>query len=288
MHYFPLAQRGILFTLYRHANLGTGCTCGAAGTKTRKANFSRFSWWGVPAVVFGSGAAAKRVLNALTNRELGVRVTAVVSSDFSYLPRNVTAEYAILAEPPQKIALHHMIQDHCQGYRHVLLVPDIQGICSLGISARDIGGEIGFDVQQRLFHRSAGMMKRAIDLFLTLPGLIVLSPVFVLIAAAIKLTSSGPVVYRHTRHGRDGKTFSAFKFRTMHRNGESLLLEHFQKNPEERASWQRDRKLKRDPRVNAVGRWLAGTAWMSFRNFAMFLTGQMSLVGPRPIVSAEY
>jgi Undecaprenyl-phosphate galactose phosphotransferase WbaP len=249
--------------------------------------FSRFGWWGVPAVVFGSGAAAKRVLNALTNRELGVRVTAVVSNDFSFLPRNVTAEYAILAEPPQKIALHHMIQDQCQGYRHVLLVPDIQGICSLGISARDIGGELGFEVPQRLFHTSAGMMKRAIDLILTLPGLIVLSPVFFLIAAAIKITSRGPVFYRHTRHGRDGKTFAAFKFRTMHLNGESLLLEHFQKYPEELASWKSDQKLKRDPRVTAVGRWLRRYSLDELPQLCNVLTGQMSLVGPRPIVSSE-
>jgi Undecaprenyl-phosphate galactose phosphotransferase WbaP len=249
--------------------------------------FSRYSWWGVPAVVFGSGAAAKRVLNALTNRELGIRVTAVVSNDFSYLPRNGSAHYAILAEPPTNVALHDMIQDQCQGYRHVLLVPDIQGICSLGISARDIGGEIGFEVPQRLFHRSAGMMKRAIDLILGLPGLAILSPVFLLIVIAIKLTSKGPVFYGHTRHGRDGKTFKALKFRTMFQNGESLLSEHFRKYPEERAAWNRDQKLKRDPRVTLVGGWLRRYSLDELPQLCNVMLGQMSLVGPRPIVSAE-
>jgi Undecaprenyl-phosphate galactose phosphotransferase WbaP len=255
--------------------------------KLARRMFCHYSWWGIPAVVFGSGAAAKRVLNALTNRELGVRVTAVVSSDFSYLPRNGSAHYAILAEPPTNVALHEMIQDRCQGYRHVLLVPDIQGICSLGICARDIGGEIGFEVPQRLFHKSAAIMKRAIDLILTLPGIIVLSPVFLLIAIAIKLTSKGPVFYGHTRHGRDGKTFKAFKFRTMFQNGESLLLEHFQKHPEELAAWKRDQKLKCDPRVTLVGRWLRRSSLDEFPQLCNVLLGQMSLVGPRPIVSTE-
>jgi len=255
--------------------------------KLARQRLSRYGWWGVPAVVFGSGASARRVLNALTNRQLGVRVTAVVSGEFLHLPRTGTAHYAILAEPPSKAALHYMIQDQCKGYRHVLLVPDLRGICSLGISARDIGGEIGFEVPQRLFHRSAGMMKRALDLILTLAGLFALLPVFLLIAAAIKLTSIGPVFYGHTRYGRDGTTFKALKFRTMFQNGESILLEHFHKNPEELAAWQRDQKLKRDPRVTSVGGWLRRYSLDELPQLCNVLLGQMSLVGPRPIVSAE-
>ena len=255
--------------------------------KLARQRLSRYGWWGVPAVVFGSGASARRVLNALMNRELGVRVTAVVSGEFLHLPGTGTAHYAILAEPPSKAALHYMIQDQCKGYRHVLLVPDLRGICSLGISARDIGGEIGFEVPQRLFHRSAGMMKRALDLILTLAGLFALLPVFLLIAAAIKLTSIGPVFYGHTRYGRDGTTFKALKFRTMFQNGESILLEHFHKNPEELAAWQRDQKLKPDPRVTRVGGWLRRYSLDELPQLCNVLLGQMSLVGPRPIVSAE-
>jgi len=255
--------------------------------KLARQRLSRYGWWGVPAVVFGSGASARRVLNALMNRELGVRVTAVVSGEFLHLPGTGTAHYAILAEPPSKAALHYMIQDQCKGYRHVLLVPDLRGICSLGISARDIGGEIGFEVPQRLFHRSAGITKRALDLVLTLAGLFALLPVFLLIAAAIKLTSIGPVFYGHTRYGRDGTTFKALKFRTMFQNGESILLEHFHKNPEELAAWQRDQKLKRDPRVTSVGGWLRRYSLDELPQLCNVLLGQMSLVGPRPIVSAE-
>src|ERR1700675_2328559 len=136
---------------------------------------SRYPWWGVPAVVFGSGPTAMRIRKALTDRKLGIRVMGVVPGDFLTSTRPVVAHYAILAEPPSKAALNQMIQDQCKGYRHVLLVPDIPSMCSLGITARDIGGEIGLEVPQRLCHRSAAMAKRVIDLLLTLPGLVSLS-----------------------------------------------------------------------------------------------------------------
>jgi len=249
---------------------------------------SRYNWWGVPAVVFGSGMSAQRVINTLTNRILGVRVTGVVSRDLFHLPRGSTAHYAILAEPPQSgTALHELIQDKCKGYSHVLLVPNLHGICSLGVSAIDIGGEIGFEVPQRLFHKSAGMLKRAMDLLLTLPALIAFSPLFLFISMAIKLTSSGPVFYGHVRQGRDGKAFEALKFRTMFRSGESILLEHFLKHPEELTAWQHDQKLKSDPRVTPVGRWLRRYSLDELPQLYNVLLGQMSLVGPRPIVSGE-
>jgi Undecaprenyl-phosphate galactose phosphotransferase WbaP len=248
---------------------------------------SRFSWWGVPAVVFGSGASVVRVLNSFTNRELGIRVTAVVSDDSFYLPAKRTAHYAILAEPPSKPSFHRILQDQCTGYRHVLLVPDIRGICSLGISAREIGGEIGFEVPQRLFHNSAALMKRMIDLLLTVPGIIALLPLTLLIAIAIKLTSRGPVLYGHTRLGQNGKTFTALKFRTMYENGESLLQAYFQKHPEELDVWQRDQKLKLDPRITPVGSRLRRYSLDELPQLCNVLLGQMSLVGPRPIISRE-
>jgi lipopolysaccharide/colanic/teichoic acid biosynthesis glycosyltransferase len=95
------------------------------------------------------------------------------------------------------------------------------------------------------------------------------------------------VFYGHTRHGRDGKTFKALKFRTMFQNGESLLVKHFQGRPEELAAWNRDQKLKCDPRITSVGRWLRRYSLDELPQLCNVVLGQMSLVGPRPIVSAE-
>jgi Undecaprenyl-phosphate galactose phosphotransferase WbaP len=248
---------------------------------------SRSAWWGVPAVVFGSGSAAQRVLRTLRNRRLGVRVTAVVPDGLSHPPAS-SAHYAIVAMAHNsELALQHIIQDYCSGYRHILLVPDLPGVCSLGISAREIGGEIGFDLPQRLFHRSAALVKRSLDLLLSIPALILLSPFFLLFSLAIRLTSHGPALYTQSRHGRDGKPFKALKFRTMLIHGDAILLEHFREHPDELAAWQRDQKLRYDPRVTAVGKWLRRCSLDELPQIFNVLLGHMSLVGPRPIVAAE-
>ena len=178
----------------------------------------------------------------------------------SRLPAHVDAKraYYVIVAMPYKSAvdLHHLLQYHCNGFRHILLIPDMPGVCSLGVSAREIRGDLGFEVPQRLFHRSASMLKRALDVMLSVLGLIFLCPVFLLISLAIKLSSSGPVFFGHQRYGRDGKLFRAIKFRTMAVNGDEILREHFRKHPEELSAWQRDHKLKRDPRVTSVGQLL--------------------------------
>ncbi len=248
---------------------------------------ARSAWWGVPAVVFGSGAAAGRVVRTLKDRRLGVRITAIVPDHFSELPA-VSAHYAIVAMTQKpEVALQQMIQECCKGYRHVLLVPDLPGVCSLGITAREIGGEIGLEVPQRLFHQSAQFVKRALDLLLTIPILILLSPLFALIGLGIRLTSRGPVLYGHSRHGREGGSFNALKFRTMFQNGDSILLECFQNHPDELAAWQRDHKLRNDPRVTPVGKFLRRCSLDELPQLVNVLLGHMSLVGPRPIVAAE-
>src|ERR1700722_15924608 len=107
---------------------------------------ARSQWWGVPAVVLGSGPVAQKVVRALTNRSLGVRITAVFD-DFAIrtynttlapvlstrVPHSRSADYAIVALPDNpSVELRHMLRDYCQGFHHVLLVPDMPGICSLG------------------------------------------------------------------------------------------------------------------------------------------------------------
>lgn len=248
---------------------------------------ARSGWWGVPAVVFGSGLAAQRVARTLKNRHLGVRVTAVIENTAASLPPS-SAHYAIIAttERPE-MGLQRMIQDCCKGFRHVLLVPDLPGVCSLGITAREIGGEVGLEVPQRLFHRSARIAKRSLDLLLALPILLTLIPIFVLIAIAIKLTSRGPVFYCHTRYGHNGRTFKALKFRTMVQNGDSVLKEHFQKYPADLTAWQCNQKLRRDPRVTKIGNFLRRYSLDELPQVINVLLGEMSLVGPRPIVASE-
>jgi Undecaprenyl-phosphate galactose phosphotransferase WbaP len=112
-------------------------------------------------------------------------------------------------------------------------------------------------------------------------------PLFLILALAIKLSSKGPVFFGHLRYGRDGKVFRALKFRTMVPNADKVLEEHLQRHPELRREWERDHKLKEDPRITGVGRWLRRYSLDELPQLINILAGHMSLVGPRPIVKSE-
>jgi Undecaprenyl-phosphate galactose phosphotransferase WbaP len=150
-----------------------------------------------------------------------------------------------------------------------------------------VGGELGFELPQRLFHRRSAFFKRCLDILFSLTLLTLLLPLFLLLCAVINLTSRGPVFYGHTRYGRHGKEFKALKFRTMVQNAGEVLEEHFRLHPEDWVEWRRDHKLKDDPRVTRIGKWLRRYSLDELPQMWNVLMGEMSLVGPRPIVQEE-
>jgi Undecaprenyl-phosphate galactose phosphotransferase WbaP len=269
--------------------------------------FADKPWWGVSAIVFGSGAVTRRVLSALRpGNHLGLRIVGVLTSgdtqETSYYGAPVLgdvtfgpiaaaqgmAEYAIIAMPESNSAhLRYAIEEYCVGFRHVLLIPDLPGLSSLDICGRDVGGELGFELPQRLFHISSGVIKRLMDFSVSFTILALFAPLFLLTALLIKLTSSGPVFFGHSRYGRGGRIFKAWKFRTMSANGEAILQRYLMENPSAREEWESDQKLKNDPRVTLIGRWLRKYSFDELPQLWNVLVGDMSLVGPRPIVKAE-
>ena len=112
-------------------------------------------------------------------------------------------------------------------------------------------------------------------------------PLLLAIVVLIKLDSPGPAVYGHRRVGAGGEHFRCWKFRTMYTNAEQLLDECLQGDPRLRAEWEQTFKLRDDPRVTRVGRFLRKTSLDELPQLWNVLIGQMSLVGPRPIVDAE-
>ena len=129
--------------------------------------------------------------------------------------------------------------------------------------------------------------KSAIDIGLAL----LFSPVALLAGAAvallIRLTSSGPVFYRHRRIGLGGEPFFMMKFRTMHEDSEELLQHYLEGDPIRRLEWEENHKLRHDPRVTPLGAWLRRYSLDELPQLWNVLRGEMSLVGPRPIVVDE-
>ena len=129
--------------------------------------------------------------------------------------------------------------------------------------------------------------KTVFDYALTAVGTLCISPLLVYVAYRIKKEDPGPVFFAHTRIGKDGKPFPCYKFRSMVVNSQEMLQKHLAENPAARAEWERDFKLKDDPRVTPIGKFLRRTSLDELPQVFNVLRGEMSLVGPRPVVQEE-
>jgi exopolysaccharide biosynthesis polyprenyl glycosylphosphotransferase len=130
-------------------------------------------------------------------------------------------------------------------------------------------------------------LKRLMDIALSFIALVVLSPLFLVIATAIKLTSPGPVFFKHRRLGLNGRVFEVYKFRTMVTNAEEVLERLLESDPELKAEYNTTYKLKKDPRITKVGGFLRRASLDELPQLINVLKGEMSLVGPRAIVEDE-
>jgi exopolysaccharide production protein ExoY len=134
---------------------------------------------------------------------------------------------------------------------------------------------------------TGGLVKRGFDFSSALLALLLFSPIFLMIAALVKLSDSGPIFYGHSRIGHNGRVFKCLKFRTMAVNGEELLRKYLRENPEAAEEWKATRKLKSDPRVTTVGTVLRKLSLDELPQLINILRGEMSVVGPRPVVDEE-
>lgn len=127
-------------------------------------------------------------------------------------------------------------------------------------------------------------IKRVCDIIISFIGLIILSPLFLIIGILIKIESKGPVFFLHERVGKNGKSIKIYKFRTMVKNAEEL----FQKfSLEQINEFERNFKLQNDPRVTKMGRMLRKSSIDELPQLLNILKGELSLIGPRPVIKEE-
>lgn len=127
-------------------------------------------------------------------------------------------------------------------------------------------------------------VKRVFDIVCSLIGLIVLSPVFIILSILVKTTSEGPVFFAHKRVGKGGKTIKIYKFRSMVTNAEELIKQF---TPEQKAEYEKNFKLENDPRVTKVGNFMRKTSLDELPQLINILKGDISVVGPRPVMDVE-
>ncbi|MCH5166324.1 MAG: sugar transferase [Erysipelotrichales bacterium] len=131
------------------------------------------------------------------------------------------------------------------------------------------------------------VVKRILDIVISLFGLIVFSPVLLIVAIAIKLESKGPILYAHDRIGQYGKLFRFYKFRSMVYDADDILYNKLLKDEEMAEEYKINKKLNRDPRITKVGRFLRKTSMDELPQLWNVLKGDMSLVGNRPYMPRE-
>jgi exopolysaccharide biosynthesis polyprenyl glycosylphosphotransferase len=255
-------------------------------------------------VIVGAGEVGQRIARALlVDRSLGVDVVGFIDSDpqplegrlrkipilgperdLIKLVQDARAQRVIVSfsrSDPQELLdafrrsdLHRI---------HVTIVPRLFEVLTSDIDLDDVNGMTLLDLRPARLSRSAFAVKRVSDLLIVLLAMPFLLPAFVAIAVAIKCGSRGPVFFRQPRSGRHGRVFRIFKFRTMVVNAEALrddLLDH---NEMSGPLF----KIKDDPRVTRVGRFLRRTSLDELPQLINVLRGDMSLVGPRPFVIYE-
>jgi Undecaprenyl-phosphate galactose phosphotransferase WbaP len=265
------------------------------------------SWFAKPVAILGAGRAALELIETLRrNPALALRpVAAFDDSPTEYgkvadVPvlcgidgapsycRSVGIEYAIIAMPElSRRRLLDLIRGMRDSFSQVLLLSDLLGACSIWVETRDVGGMLGLEICDNLLRPSSLAAKRLLDLALVLAAAPIVLPLCGLIALMVKLHSPGRVFYSQRRAGRDGQVIHVWKFRTMLQNADELLEQFLAGNAELNAEWMATQKLKCDPRITSLGRFLRKTSLDELPQLWNVVKNEMSLVGPRPIPLAE-
>lgn len=267
-----------------------------------------FESWGRPVVVLGTGEPAQRIVESLVNnpstgympqaiftkdeREIGrelydIPIAGNLSTVTGYCLRE-GIDHAIVVLDSADTQLANRLSDGSLAVlRNIQYVPHLSYLPTFGVSASNLDNILTLQVNNELLSPSRQAFKRTIDIIGAGVGGLLILPLLLLIALAIKLDSRGPVLFGHKRVGKDGKHFKAWKFRSMVPDAETRLADYLQRHPELRSEWQRTQKLQDDPRITRVGRFLRKYSLDELPQLWNVLVGEMSLVGPRPIVDAE-
>lgn len=160
-------------------------------------------------------------------------------------------------------------------------------LASLGFSFASVRMSVEVEGTERIKTLSSDFGMRAVDIVGAMGMLVFMMPALLALTLAIYISDPGPVLFRHRRIGRGGRPIHVYKLRTMALDGNERLLALLSSDPAARDEWNRDRRLKRDPRITPIGRFLRSTSFDEIPQLLNVLGGSMSFVGPRPITAAE-
>ncbi len=272
-----------------------------------KALCGRLSWWGYPAVFYGFDAMPPQTVTSLLARlDPSIRPLALLTHDPSHelleavgLPvldgaealsgmgeTRVNGLFIVLAGTEATEDFAKVMETASAHFTKTIILHDAMYLGNHWGRTVDVGNLLGLEIMQRLMDPKRMLLKKSTDILFSVILLLFALPVMGLIALCIKMDSRGPAFYTHERIGRGGRTFAMFKFRTMVCNSEEVFQD-IMADEDLRSDWEAKHKLCRDPRVTRVGRFLRRTSLDELPQLFNVLAGDMSLIGPRPIVAEE-
>jgi Undecaprenyl-phosphate galactose phosphotransferase WbaP len=266
--------------------------------------------WREKVLILGAGNAGKLVMEGLQReRHMGYDVIGFLDDDeqkkgkvingkkvfggikhFSKFVKELGIKTIIIAMPslpPDKLtAITASVQSKAI---NTMVIPDLKGIALINTELFHLFYEEIFliNIRNNLKSVTSRFIKRFFDITVSLFSLPLLMPLIGIMAIIIKSETPGPAIYSHERIGKNGKTFRCYKFRTMKKDAEEKLKDLLEGSQEIRNEWENTWKLRDDPRITKVGRFLRRTSLDELPQIFNVINGEMSLVGPRPYLPRE-
>lgn len=218
----------------------------------------------------------------------GVPILTGEDAAEAFVARHPSAQLVLALEPEEMGAQGAIIQRLSRLDAELMVAPPLKGLPLYGTEPMFFFSHeiLLLRVRNNLARWVPAAMKRLFDLVAASLGLVAISPLLLWIILRIR-ADGGPAIFKHKRIGQGGQAFYCYKFRSMIMNSQQVLQELLERDPQARAEWEKDFKLKDDPRVTPIGAFLRKTSLDELPQLFNVLKGEMSLVGPRPIIEAE-
>jgi undecaprenyl-phosphate galactose phosphotransferase len=264
--------------------------------------------WKKDTIIIGSGRNALDAYQAISSeKNLGFKIQYFIGNEYSTVDEiqgnpvikdNVdilktiedkSIQFIIALENEQEELRDSWMRNLAKyHFRNVSVIPTTRGLPLYGTDMAFIFSHevMIFRVNNNLAKRTSQLRKRFFDIFGALAIILVASPLLIYLYVQVK-KDGGPAIFGHERIGRNGKKFKCLKFRSMVMNSQSVLQEILEKDPQARIEWERDFKLKNDPRITKIGHFIRKTSLDELPQLFNVVAGSMSLVGPRPVVQEE-
>lgn len=254
----------------------------------------------IPVVVAGDGQTACRLVrNLAADRYSGFRVVGYFANSqrLADIPclgtlkdivsRAKDMDIKILFACQDERLFRAQLDEYASWFTYIDYIPSARAFPIFGARPVSFDGIGGIEMVNQVRMKMKRVQKRVLDMACTIVAFVLSAPFFIAIAAMVKLTSRGPVFYRHARLGRNGEPIKVWKFRSMYADADGRLAQLLENDATAAEEWKANFKLAKDPRITRFGRFLRKTSLDELPQLINVLKGEMALVGPRPIVSAE-